>query len=118
MLGTIPIAGQVSPREQVAQRSFVYGPATRSAAGFALHFKLRFFVFLAPGVDLQLGCPVVELKLILRRHFQTLPFDWGGTTTSSAAGEEAAGAAGKVAGLEVRTSSSYCDNAILNASAG
>ena len=73
----------------------------------------------APVVDLQLGCPVVELKPVLVRHPQTLPFAWGGgAATSSAAGEEAAGAAGKVAGLEVRTSSSYCDNAIFNASAG
>ena len=72
----------------------------------------------APVVDLQLGCPVVELKLVLFRYTQTQPFAWGGAATSSAAGEEAAGAAGKVAGLEVRTSSSYCDNAIFNAKAG
>ena len=119
MLGTYPLATQVSPREQVAQRSFANGPATRSTAGFANHFKLRFEVMSAPVVDLQLGCPVVERKPVLVRHTQTLPFAWGGAATSSAAGEEAAGAAGKVAGLvEVCSSFSYCNNAIFNARAG
>ena len=32
----------------------------------------------APVVDLQLGCPVVELKLVLVRHTQVQPFAWGG----------------------------------------